>query len=405
MQAAPHPFDHQVAREIQQIGLADARRAGRAHLVVEVEPSTQDRRIADTPGNLPRQARRSSSCSPGRRGCRAPSSESCRSLDWPPRRGRRRRPSRREAGSQSSFASRVSFQCSQIRRLSSVRRSTSGKPCARANRSAPSPTKQTVPGALHHDASHGGGVHDVADRGHRTATVGRPVHHGGIQLDDSVFVGKTSVTDGVVFGIGFHDRNAFDRRVERIIAALQELHRLRDRTQAVAAGDDDRSFPAGRLLAVPPRSPVCSNSPPLSCPGSPAGSVLRRMIVSSFVQRRSQSAPVKNRECLFANSCVPRKLRFMRGRTHSAAIENAKTRSILTCATHAVPSNSRHARCFVSKSFCSKYFTAIALDVTILNSAAQRRRIAHENAVQRLRGKVVQNQQFKNLDLIDRDYT
>ena len=45
-------------------------------------------------------------------------------------------------GSQSSFGSRVSFQWSQICRLSSVSRSISGKPCALANRSAPSPTSR-----------------------------------------------------------------------------------------------------------------------------------------------------------------------------------------------------------------------------------------------------------------------
>ena len=149
-------------------------------------------------------------------------------------------------GSQSSFASRVSFQCSQIRRLSSVRRSTSGKPCARANRSAPSPTKETMPGALHHQAGDGGGVHDVADRGHGTAAVSRPVHDRRVELDDAVFVGKTSVADRVILGVGFDDRHAFDRGVERIVAGFQKLHRL-------------RRLPASRCR-WPPRSASCHRS-------------------------------------------------------------------------------------------------------------------------------------------------
>ena len=143
-------------------------------------------------------------------------------------------------GSQSSLGSRVSFQCSQICRLSSVSRLISGNPCALANRSAPSPTSRQCRVALHDQAGDGRGVHDVADRGHRAAAVGRPVHDGGVELDDAVLVGETAVADRVVLGVGLHDRHALDRRVERVVPLLDQLHRLLDRPQAVAAGDDDR---------------------------------------------------------------------------------------------------------------------------------------------------------------------
>ena len=53
VQATPHPFDDQGAREIQQVQLADAGRAGRADLIVEKQAGPQDRRIADATGNLP----------------------------------------------------------------------------------------------------------------------------------------------------------------------------------------------------------------------------------------------------------------------------------------------------------------------------------------------------------------
>ena len=95
-------------------------------------------------------------------------------------------------GSQSSLGSRVSFQWSQICRASSVSRLTSGKPCARANRSAPCADEQAMAAPLHDQPGDGRRVHDVADRGHRAAAVGRPVHDGGIELDDAVLVGQSA---------------------------------------------------------------------------------------------------------------------------------------------------------------------------------------------------------------------
>ena len=95
-------------------------------------------------------------------------------------------------GSQSSLGSRVSFQCSQICRASSVSRLTSGKPCARANRRRPGADQQAVAGPLHHQPGDGRRVHDVAERRHRAAAVGRPVHDGGVELDHAVFVGQSA---------------------------------------------------------------------------------------------------------------------------------------------------------------------------------------------------------------------
>ena len=77
--------------------------------------------------------------------------------------------------------------------------------------------QQAMPRALHHQPGDGRRVHDVADRGHRAAAVGRAVHDGGIELDHAVLVGQAAEADRVVLGIGLDDRHPLDRRVERVV--------------------------------------------------------------------------------------------------------------------------------------------------------------------------------------------
>ena len=119
-------------------------------------------------------------------------------------------------GTQSSSLPLVSFQWSQIFRESSVSRFSSGKPCALANLRAPFADEQAVVGPLHHQPGDGRGVHDVPDRGDRAAAVGRPVHDGGVELDDAFLVGDAAVADGLVVRVGLDDRDPGDRRVERV---------------------------------------------------------------------------------------------------------------------------------------------------------------------------------------------
>ena len=57
LQAPAHRFDDRVARQIQQVRLATTGRAGRAELVVELQPRTQNRRVADAAGDLVIEAR------------------------------------------------------------------------------------------------------------------------------------------------------------------------------------------------------------------------------------------------------------------------------------------------------------------------------------------------------------
>ena len=132
-------------------------------------------------------------------------------------------------GSQSSLGSWVSFQWSQISRASSVSRLISGKPCAAGEPQRPLADQEAVPGALHHQSSDRGGMHDVADRGHRAAAVGRSVHDGGVELDDSVFIGEAAVAHRVVLGIGLDDRHPLDRRVQGVVPLLDQLHGFCDR--------------------------------------------------------------------------------------------------------------------------------------------------------------------------------
>ena len=47
------------------------------------------------------------------------------------------------------------------------------------------------------------------------------MHAAGIELDDSVFVGKTAESDGIVVGIVFGSLNDFERGVERVAATGQ----------------------------------------------------------------------------------------------------------------------------------------------------------------------------------------
>jgi len=108
--------------------------------------------------------------------------------------------------------------------------------------------EQAVIGPLHDQPGDGGGVHDVPDRGDRASSVGRAVHDGGIEFDDAFLVRDAAVADGPVLRIGLDDRDAGDRRVERVGAGLEQLHRLLDGPQAVGAGDDDGSSRADRLL-------------------------------------------------------------------------------------------------------------------------------------------------------------
>ena len=65
-------------------------------------------------------------------------------------------------------------------------------------------------------------------------------HDGGVELDDTVFVGQTAIADRMILGVGFHDRHPLDRRVERIMSGLDQVHRLFNGSQAVTTGHNDR---------------------------------------------------------------------------------------------------------------------------------------------------------------------
>ena len=99
--------------------------------------------------------------------------------------------------------------------------------------------QQAMPGALHDQPGDGRRVHDVADRGHRAAAVGRPVHDGGVQLDDAVLIGQTAQAHRVVLGIGLDDRHPLDRRVERVVPFL---------TSSIAFSTDRKPLPLATTI-------------------------------------------------------------------------------------------------------------------------------------------------------------
>ena len=148
----------------------------------------------------------------------------------------------------------VSFQWSQILRASSVSRFDLGEAVRPGELQGPLADEQAVVGPLHHQPGDGRGVHDVPERGDGAAAVGRAVHDGGVELDDALLVGDAAVADGVVGRVGLDDRDALDRRVERVGAGLDQLHRLLDGLQAVGAGDDHGPPRPDRPRAARPRA-------------------------------------------------------------------------------------------------------------------------------------------------------
>jgi hypothetical protein len=105
---------------------------------------------------------------------------------------------------------------------------------------------QDVTRLLHHGPGDGRRMQDIAQGGHASAAVGRPVHDGGVELDDPVLVGRAPEADAVIVRVGLDDGHARDRRVEGVGPLLDQLHGNLDRLE-IAAGDDDRTLRPRRL--------------------------------------------------------------------------------------------------------------------------------------------------------------
>ena len=199
--------------------------------------------------------------------------------------------------------------------------------------------KQAVVGPLHHQPGDGGGMDDVSERGHAASGVGRPVHHGGVELDDPFLVGQPAETHRVVGRIGLDDRHAFDRGVHRVVAGVHQLDRLGHGFQAVGARDRDRPAVSDRSSrrgpqqpgGAEPGNPGGQEVPSMQIPGhglcsrkGPRGAATARdprpASITTGSRRGQRSAP---RTC--SDPVDPANLRRVAGRLSVAPIIDAST--------------------------------------------------------------------------------
>ena len=63
----------------------------------------------------------------------------------------------------------------------------------------------------------------------------RPVHDAGIELHLACFVGQSAVANGVIVGIILDDGDRRDNGVQRVAAALEDVHALIEGMKTVGA--------------------------------------------------------------------------------------------------------------------------------------------------------------------------
>ena len=108
--------------------------------------------------------------------------------------------------------------------------------CAFAN-------QEHVVGLLHDGLGDFRGRLDIAQRADRAAATCGSMHAARVQLDDSLFIGQTAVSDAGIARIELDNVDASDHRVKRVAAGLDRLNCLRAAVDAAAvpvgAGDGD----------------------------------------------------------------------------------------------------------------------------------------------------------------------
>ncbi len=99
--------------------------------------------------------------------------------------------------------------------------------------------QQHVVGGFHDQLGDLGGILHTLQGCHRPGASGRSMHHAGIELNHSLFVGDPAVPYGHVVGVILHQIDAGDRGIEGIGAGAHSLDRALYRPQAVGAGNGD----------------------------------------------------------------------------------------------------------------------------------------------------------------------
>ena len=117
--------------------------------------------------------------------------------------------------------------------------------------------QQDVIGVFQHQARHLARRLDTLQRANCPCPSGRPVHAGAIELHDTVGVWQAAITHRIILGIEFLDLHPLHRRVQRIGPLKHEFNGAGYRRKAVRRADGDglgrrRTTNEGRLDRVRP---------------------------------------------------------------------------------------------------------------------------------------------------------
>ncbi len=119
----------------------------------------------------------------------------------------------------------------QIHLLESFRNGKSPRPVA---------NNHHVIGFFHHRFRQPRNIFNAPHARDRSRAVRGPVHHAGVEFYFPFFIGQSAVPNGVVIRVVFNDGDSRNDSVERIAPALENVHALIERMQAVGAGNNER---------------------------------------------------------------------------------------------------------------------------------------------------------------------
>ena len=243
--AAPaHLLHDEERRQVVEVGLAAAGRAGGAHGVVDPEPGAEDRRVADPARDLEGEAARGGDAAD--LALRADAVAVDRAVAVAAGRGAPPATICRDAASPACAALRgiepvagvdapLPLAATSAREASVLRSASIVKPISRANAWAPAPTSRWWSVYSHHRPRDPRRRAHALERGHAARPLARPVHAAGVELHHPVRVGQAAVADVHLGGVELDDVDPGDEGVEHVLA-----------------GHDARARPPRRSCAGPP---------------------------------------------------------------------------------------------------------------------------------------------------------
>ena len=258
LHALAHHLHNRMPAADLDILLALARGSGAAHIAIHIEPRANHRRIPHAPGDLPRQSRSGG-----------------RSAHFALRIHRQAIDRSRDRMGDLFFRVRHLFRVAvkQLRHVFLPLRAINARPPVEAGARLPrqpdlsrmirqqidlfksfvhrEPLRAIahdhhVVGSLHHRLRQPRNVFDFLHARHAARAPRRPMHHASIQLHHAVFIRQSAVADRVVIRVVFHNRHRGHRRVQRVAAALQNLHPLSQRVHPIRRRNHHRPRPRRR---------------------------------------------------------------------------------------------------------------------------------------------------------------